>query len=217
MKTYLTIAFAVLSVVLAAVLFATKNSDNAQIATDAGVIVDFSNRLDTAEMHVSVRNGTLIILSDTLAECQSASAAFSNRLTEAQATLALNAEQIYKLNQQVTAGNTENLALNQRVTRLTNQVAELSGQFALTQTNLAQTTQELAQARKDYTLLDNRFRRDVAERVVVERKFNTYAEVEAQTKKLWSKSVPLATPESIYAGLNVEVKANGEAHVITPN
>ena len=216
MKTYLTIAFAVLSVVLAAVLFATKNSDNAQIAADAGVIVDFSNRLDTAEMHVSVRNGTLIILSNTLAECQSASAVFSNRLTEAQAMLALNAEQINKLNQQVTAGNTESLALNQRVTRLTNQVAELSGQFALTQTNLAQTTQDLAQARKDYTLLDNRFRRDVAERVVVERKFNTYAEVEAQTKKLWSKSMPLATPESIYAGLNVEVKANG-AHVITPN
>ena len=107
--------------------------------------------------------------------------------------------------------------MNQRVTRLTNKVAELSGQFALTQTNLAQTTQDLAQARKDYTLLDNRFRRDVAERVVVERKFNTYAEVEAQTKKLWSKSMPLATPESIYAGLNVEVKANGEAHVITPN
>ena len=214
MKTYLTIAFAAVSVVLAVVLFTTKNSDNAQISADAGVIVDFSNRLDTAEMHASERNGTLIILSNTLAECQSASTAVSNRLTAAQATLALNAEQITKLNQQVTVGNTENQALNQRLSGLTNQVAGLAGRLALTQTNLARTTQDLAQARKDYSLLDNRFRRDVAERVVVERKFNTYAEVEAQTKKLWSKSVPLATPESIYKGLDVEVKANGEAHVI---
>ena len=217
MKSYSTIALAVVSVVLAAALFTTKHSDNAQMAADAGVIVDFSNRLDTAELHVSERNGKLIILSNALAECQSAGAAVSNRLTAAQAALALNAEQIAKQNQQATAAAAANLALNRRVTELTNQLAGLAAQLALTQTNLAQTTQDLAQSRKDYSLLDNRFRRDVAERVVVERKFNTYAEVAEQAKKLWSTSVPLATPESIYKGLDVEVKANGEAHVIAPN
>jgi len=217
MKPYSTIALAIVSVVLAAALFTTKHSDNAQIATEAGTIVDFSNRLDTAELHVSERNGKLIILSNALAECQSAGAAVSNRLTAAQDALALNAEQIAKLNQQVAAANTESLALSRRVTELTNQLAGLAGQLTQTQTNLAQTTQDLAQSRQDYSLLDNRFRRDVAERVVVERKFNTYAEVAAQTKKLWSTSVPLATPESIYKGLDVEVKANGEAHVIAPN
>ena len=72
------------------------------------------------------------------------------------------------------------------------------------------------QLHKDYALLDNRFRRDVAERVVVERKFNSYPEVQAQLKKLYTNSVPYATPESIYKGLNVEIVSNGVAHVIMP-
>jgi chromosome segregation ATPase len=217
MKTYSIIALAVVSVVLAVVLFTTRNADNAQLAAATGAIVDFSNRLDTAEMHVSERNGSLIILSNILAECQSASAAVSNRLTEAQSTLALNAEQIAKLTRQVAAANTENQALNQRVLGLTNQVAGISGQLAQTQVSLTRTNQDLVQAGKDYALLENRFRRDVAERVLVEHKFNTYAIVKAQLKKLYSNSVPYSTPESIYAGLNVEVKSNGECHVIWPD
>ena len=85
MKTYSIIALAVVSIVLAVVLITTKNSDNAQMTAVANAIVDYSNRLDTAEMHVSERNGALIILSNTLAETTQT---LSNQLTAAQATVA---------------------------------------------------------------------------------------------------------------------------------
>lgn len=213
MKTYSLIALAVASVILAVILFMTKSSDNAQMASDAAAIVDYSNRLDTAEMHVSERNGALIILSNTLAETTQT---LSNQLTAAQSALALDAEQFTNLNQQITAANTENHSLNQQVLALTNQVTALSSQLAQTQASLTQTNKDLAQLHKDYTLLDNRFRRDVAERIVVEHKFNMISELQAQLKKLQTNPGQWATPKSIYEGLNVEVKSNGESYVIAP-
>jgi chromosome segregation ATPase len=213
MKTYSLIALAVVSVVLAVVLFTTKHADNAQMASDAAAIVDYSNRLDTAELHVSERNGALLLLSNTLAETTQT---LSNQLTAAQATVAQDAEQLAKLNQQAAAAAAENQALSGRVMELTNQVAGLSGQLAQSQSSLAQTKQDLTQLHKDYALLDNRFRRDVAERLVVERKFATYAEVQAQAEKLKTATGSLPTPESIYKGLDVEVTSNGVAHVIAP-
>ncbi|MEI7533041.1 MAG: hypothetical protein WCK57_01635 [Verrucomicrobiae bacterium] len=213
MKTYFLIALAVVSVVLAVVLFTTKNSDNAQMVADANTIVDYSNRLDTAEMHVSERNGALIILSNTLAETTQT---LSNQLTAAQSALALDAEQVAKLNQQITAATADNQSLNQHLTSLTNQVASLSAQLAQTQTNLTQTSQDLALAKTNYVLLENRFRRDVAERIVVEHKFNMISELQAQLKKLQTNPGQWATPKSIYEGLNVEVSSNGACHVIAP-
>ncbi len=219
MKSNLTIVLAVISVVLAGGLFLTKHTDNAQMATDAASIIDYSNRLDAVTMLASERNGTIIILSNTLAQATELSLNLSNQLTAAQTTLAQNTGQIEKLNQQVTAGSKENAALNRQVMISSNQITALTDQITQTRASLAQTNQDLVQLRKDYTLLDNRFRRDVAERVEVDRKFNNYYEVDAQLKKLGRRSspLPLATPESIYKDLDVEIKANGEAHVIAPN
>ena len=213
MKTYSIIALAVVSIVLAVVLITTKNSDNAQMTADANAIVDYSNRLDTAEMHVSERNGALIILSNTLAETTQT---LSNQLTAAQATVAQNAEQLTKLNEQVATAAADNRDLNQRIVNLTNQVSSLSAQLYQTQTNLTQTSQNLALAKTNYAALENRFRRDVAERIVVEHKFNMISELQAQLKKLQTNPGQWATPKSIYEGLNVEVSSNGACHVIAP-
>ena len=213
MKTYSIIALAVVSIVLAVVLITTKNSDNAQMTADANAIVDYSNRLDTAEMHVSERNGALIILSNTLAETTQT---LSNQLTAAQATVAQNAEQLTKLNEQVATAAADNRDLNQRIVNLTNQVSSLSAQLYQTQTNLTQTSQNLALAKTNYAALENRFRRDVAERIVVEHKFNMISELQAQLKKLQTSPGQWATPKSIYEGLNVEVSSNGACHVIAP-
>ena len=217
MKSYLTIILTVVSVLLAAALFQTKHSDNAQMAADAGTIGDYSNRLDTAQAQLTVRAGTLVTLSNRLDECAAAAGAVSNRLAEARSAFAGQTEQVAQLNRQITSATAENQSLSQQVVGLTNQVAKVSAQLAQTQASLAQTNQDLVQLHKDYALLDNRFRRDVAERVVVERKFNTYAEVEEQAKKLKLSPAPAVTAESIYKDLDVEVKANGEAHVIAPN
>ena len=216
MKSILTVILVVVSVVLAGALFLTKQSNNAQMASDAASIGDYSNRLDTTPAQLTSRAGTMVTLSNRLDECQSAFGEISNRETEAQATVTQSAEQITNLTHQVASAIAENQSLNQQVMNLTNQMAGLAQQLALTQTSLTQTNKDLVQLQKDYALLDNRFRRDVAERVVVERKFNTYSEVEAQLKKLWSHSVPWTTPESIYKGLNVEIASNGVAHVIMP-
>ena len=216
MKSNSTIVLAVVSVLLAVVLFLIKHADNQQMAADAGVIMDFSNRLDSATILLSVRAGTIDGLSNRLEQCHSAAAALSNQLTQAQATLASDAEQLAKLNQSATAAAAENQNLNQQVMTLTNQMTRLTQQLALTQTSLTQTNQDLVRLQKDYARLDNRFRRDVAERVVVERKFNSPAEVKAQLKKLQTHSALPVTPESIYAGLNVEIVSNGVAHVIMP-
>ena len=172
-----------------------------------------ANRLDTAQGQILVRDGYLLTLSNSLAECTSASVALSNQLTEAQSTLALQTEQITNLNRQIAAATTENQTLNQHVVDLTNQmtsqIAALTSQIALTETNLAQ-------ANKDYVLLENRFRIDVAERVVVERKFNNPLELQAQMKYLKANPAAVVSAQSIYAGLDVEVKSD-RFHVISPN
>ena len=137
-------------------------------------------------------------------------------MTAAQATVAQNAEQLTKLNEQVATAAADNRDLNQRIVNLTNQVSSLSAQLYQTQTNLTQTSQNLALAKTNYAALENRFRRDVAERIVVEHKFNMISELQAQLKKLQTNPGQWATPKSIYEGLNVEVSSNGACHVIAP-
>ena len=210
MKSNLTIAFVAVSVILGVALAVIKHGDNTQLAADAGTILDYSNRLDSATTLLAVRAGTIDGLSNRLEQSESAALAFSNQLTVAQASLAVNTDQLAKLNQQVAVATTENQDLSKHVTGLTNQVASLTGQ-------LARTSQELADIHRDFTLLENRFRRDVAERILLERKFNTYAEVATQADKLLTNSGQWATPQSIYKGLDVEVKSKGEFHVISPD
>ncbi len=212
MKQYLTTALVVVSILLAVGLAATKWSDNAQLDTATGAINDYSNRLDTAQAQISIRDGDLLTLSNSLADSTSASLALSNQLTDAQSTIALDTEQITNLNRQLSELESANQGLGRRVMDLTNQmtsqIAALTGQIALTATNLAQ-------ANKNYALLENRLRIDVAERVVAERKFNNLSELQAQIKYLKKNPAEEISAESIYAGLDVEVKSNA-FHVISP-
>ena len=74
----------------------------------------------------------------------------------------------------------------------------------------------LAEVSNQNILLQHAFLRDVAGRLVVERKFNSLTEVQAQEQKILSSPARIPTLESIYAGLNVEVTSNGVARVIAP-
>jgi len=212
MKNYLSTALALVCIVLVISVVVIKWSDNGQIASDGTAIVDFSNRLDSAQSQIAACNGTILTFSNSLDEAQSASLTFSNQLLEAQSTIALDAGQITNLNQQVAEVQSENQTLGQRVMDLTNQmntqIAGLTRQVALTQTNLDQ-------ANKDYALLSNRFRRDVGERVVMERKFNNPAELQAQIQNLKENPFQVISAESIYEGLDVEVQSNS-VHVLAP-
>lgn len=215
MKSYLSTALAVACVLLIITLLVIKHGDNAQQEKDAASIAGFSNQLDSAQSLIVSRDGTILTLSNSLDECRSALLTLSNQLTE---TIVLNMEQLTNLHEQVAAMTSENQALGQSVVNLTNQVAGLRQKLAVTESSLARTNQDLVQANQEYALLENRFRIDVAERLVIQRKFYNPEALQTQMEKLKGyQGVLDVTPDQIYAGLDVEVESNGEFHVISPN
>lgn len=209
MKEYLSTALAIVCVVLVVSFIVMKRSDDTRHKNDAGAIDSFSNQLASAQVQLAIRDGTILTLSNNFDASRSASLTFSNRWIEVQAAYTLATERITNLNQRVAEAESENQTLNQSVMDLTNRIAGFTRQIALTGANLEQ-------ANKDYALLENRLRTDVAERVVVERKFNNLLELQAQMQKLKARPADAISAESIYAGLDVEVKSNGALHVISP-
>ncbi len=209
MKHYLSSALALACAVLVISLIVIKRGDKAQHENDAGALADFSNRLDSAQIQIATCNGTILTLSNRLDESRSASLTFSNHLVEAESTMVLGAEQITNLNQQVAEVESENQTFGRRVMELTNQLAGLTSQIALTGASLDR-------ANSNYALLENRLRRDVAERTVMERKFNNPSELQAQMQHLKKHPAEVISADSIYAGLEVEVKSNS-FHVLSPN
>jgi len=206
---YLSITFGLGFVALLVSLIFVKQSDNAQHDSDVTAITDFSNRLDAAQTQIAFFTGTTLTLSNNLDESRSATLTFSNQLREAQSHIALAIDQITNLTRRVAYVESKNQTLNRQISDLTNQLAGLSGQITLT-------TSHLNQANKEYALLENRLRRDVAERLVVERKFNNPSELQAQLEYLKQHPTAEVSVDGIYAGLDVEVKSNA-FHVIAPN
>jgi len=214
MKQFLSTALGLVCVVLVIALIVIKSQDNAQQQTDAGAITDFSNQLATAQSQMALDQGSIVVFSNNLAQSQSEAATFSNQLDDAQSALALDAEQITNLTGQVAGAKVDNETLSQT---LGQQIAGLTNQVAGLTTQLASTQASLNQANTNYTLLENRFRRDVAERVLVDRKFNDYQELQQQIINLKRNPSQVITADSIYAGLGVEVNSDGSFHVISPN
>jgi predicted nucleic acid-binding Zn-ribbon protein len=117
--------------------------------------------------------------------------------------------QINDLNRRITQSESEKQASSQQLSAMTNQIAELTNQIASAQASLLQ-------ANKDYALLENRFLRDVAERVIVERKFNNRTELKAQLEYLqWSPASEISE-QRIREGLNVVVGRSNLCYVIAP-
>ena len=202
---------------LAVFLFVSKRNNDAQHESDAEAITNASNLLSSCQTEVAAFKGEAITLSNRLETCQSTSLTFSNELTEAKSALATTKEgldrQITDLNRQITRqtsqSETEKQASNERIADLANQNAELTNQIASARASLLQ-------ANKDYVLLDNRFRRDVAERVIVERKFNNRTELKAQIEYLlWNPSKEISE-DRIREGLNVVVGRSNLCYVIAP-
>ena len=217
MKSTLLVILGIVSLGLAVTLFLTKQSDSAQHTTDGAAILDLSNELSTAQAQFAANSDTIITLSNSLAQAQSGSLALSNQLADSQSALGRDADQIAGLNTQVAEIETTNQAVNQRATALAGQVTALTQQLSLTQTNLAGVNEALAEANDQYSLLENRFRINVAERVVMQRKFYNQHELQKQLDSLKNFPSVEVSDDMIYAGLDVEVRSNGTFHVIKPN
>jgi chromosome segregation ATPase len=217
MKTILLVILGIVSLALAVTLYLTKQGDSAQHTTDGAAILDLSNELSTAQAQFAANSDTIITLSNSLAQAQSGSLALSNQLADAQSSLSRNADQIASLNTKVTEFEATNQAVNQQAAALTGQVTALTQQLSLTQTNLAGVNKALAQANDQYSLLEDRFRINVAERVVMQRKFYNPRELQKQLDSLKNFPSVEVSDDMIYAGLDVEVRSNGTFHVIKPN
>jgi len=216
MKLILPIVLGIVSIALAVSLYMTKQSDATQHEADANAITDFSNQLIVAQSQITLRGETILTLSNNLCDCQSASISFSNHSDEANLAVAQGRVQITNLSLKISELQAGNRALERRATELTNQITNASNELAAMKSSLAETNQSLLKANKDYLALENRFRIDVAERTVIQRKFNNIAELKAQIKKLQALPFGETYPDVIYAGLGVEVKSNGAVHVFEP-
>lgn len=217
MKHALSIMLAIGCVALVIALIDVKHGDNARHDADTADTATFSNKLDTAELDLATYRGSLIIFSNHLNESRATVLEFSNQLAGAQSAVTTGAEQITNLTRQVAAAAADKLALDQRIAGLTNQIAALTQQIGALQANLAETNNLLVEARQQFSLLEDRFRRDVAERVVAERKFNNLHELQAQLESLKKNPAAAISAERIYAGLNVVVQAGGSFHVTVTN
>jgi chromosome segregation ATPase len=217
MKLFLPIVLAVVSIVLAISLYTSKQDASAQHQTDAGAIADLSNQLTSAQSQISDRGETIVTLSNSLDQCQSASVTLSNQLADAKTEAAADKEQIGSLNAKMTEMQAGDQALVRQTQELTNQINGLAQNLATAKSSLTETNQALTQTWKEYLLLENRFRIDVGERVLVERKFRNIAELKTQMRRLKENPFGEIYPELIYANLDVEVKSNGTFHVVAPN
>jgi predicted nucleic acid-binding Zn-ribbon protein len=213
MKHLSTVILGLLCLGLAVSLFVSKRNNDAQHEKDAETITSVSNLLASSQTEVAASKGEVITLSNRLETCQSASLAFSNEVIEAKSTLATAKEslerQITDLNRQITQMETKTRASNQSIADLTHLNAQLTNQIASAQASLLQ-------ANKDYVLLENRFRRDVAERVIVERKFNNRKELKAQLEYLYWNPSKEISEDRIREGLNVVVGKSNLCYVIAP-
>jgi len=217
MKTILLVIFGIVGLALAVALYMTKQGDTAQHNADSASILDLSNDLNSAQAQCADNSTTIVTLSNSLVECQSGLLTLSNQLSGSQSALSSNAEQIASLNAKVADMESTNQAVSQRATELAGQVSTLTQQLSLSQTNIASVNEALDQANKEYSLLENRFRVNVAERLVMQRKFCNQKALQDQLASLKYFPVDEISADMIYAGLDVEVRSNGTFHVIAPN
>ena len=213
MKYLLSVILGLACLGLAIALFSSKRDSDAQHEKDAETISSASNLLSSAWKEVAAIKGNVLTLSNQLETSQTTSLTYSNQLIEAKSTLATTKEgferQITDLKQQSTQLETEKQASSQHIAELTNHISDLTNQIASAQTNLLQ-------ANIDYALLENRFRRDVAERVIVERKFNNRQELKAQLENLQYNPTKEISEDRIREGLNVVVGRSNVCYVIAP-
>jgi len=212
MKHLSAVILGLVCLALAVSLFVSKRNDNAQHEKDAEAITSVSNALSSTQTEVAACKGKLITLSNRLETWQSTSLTFSNELIEAKSANAIAKEdlnrQLNDLNRRITQSESEKQAWSQHTADMADQIAELTNQIASARASLLQ-------ANKDYGLLENRFRRDVAERVIAQRKFNNRTELKAQMEYLQWNPAKEISEDRIREGLNVVVKSN-LCYVIAP-
>jgi chromosome segregation ATPase len=180
---------------LAAALIVIRNQEQEARTHNVHVVLDLSNSLTVAQNQVTNLNQVNLALSNNLSASQETSSTLSNQLTDAQAELTETKSVLVKTELQVTNLNDEVAVLDARRKDLERRTAELDRQRITLDKQIALTEVTLSQSRTNNLSLETELKKQVADRSVLERRFNDLSEVRAQLRKL--KDNPFLPPSTL--------------------
>lgn len=153
-----------------------KHADTEQ-KKDSDTILDFSNQLATANINLDGLRQVNLILTNDIVAAQQTLTVLSNQYVATSASLSNTTAALKTAQDQIADLEAQNQALDQQVVNMTNTIANLS-------TQIAETQLKLVESETNNAFLESELKRQVAERVDLERKFNNLTQVRAQVRKL---------------------------------
>ena len=158
-------------------LVAEKKHADTEQKKDSDTILDFSNQLATANINLDGLRQVNLILTNDIVAAQQTLTVLSNQYVATSASLSNTTAALKTAQDQIADLEAQNQALDQQVVNMTNTIGNLSAQIAETQ-------MKLVESETNNAFLEDELKRQVAERVDLERKFNNLTQVRAQVRKL---------------------------------
>lgn len=144
---------------------------------DSETILDFSNQWATANINLDQLRQVNLILTNNLVAAQQTLTVLSNQYVATSVSLSNTTTALKSAQDQIADLESQNQALDQQVTSMTNTIDNLSAQIAATQ-------MKLVESETNNVFLESELKRQVAEKADLERKFNNLSQVRAQVRKL---------------------------------
>jgi hypothetical protein len=203
------IILAVASAGLLIALIATKKQSEDQHVKDATAILEFSNQLDTANLNLNDLRQVNLMLTNDLESTRQTLVAASNTLVETSSQLAgakveieSDQNQITNLNGRIGDLETQNKALDDRATILSNNIVMLDAKIVATQ-------RLLAKSQTNNAFLSAELQKQMAEKAELERKFSDVDAVRAQLSKLRTELFEARRLEWMNAGTSPDRQPKG--------
>ena len=203
------IVLVVVALVLLVALFAIKKQAENQHVKDATAILEFSNQLDTANINLNdLRQVNLMLTNDlestrqTLTEASNTLAETSSQLSGAKVEIENDQNIITNLNGRIGDLETQNKALDDRATMLSNSIVVLDAKIAATQ-------RLLSTAQTNNAFLSAELQKQLVEKAELERKFSDVDAVRAQLSKLRTELFEARRLQWMNAGINPSRQPKG--------
>jgi chromosome segregation ATPase len=203
------LAVVCVGLVIGLLVYKSQTEDRQKKSTDT--ILDFSNQVTVASGKIVDLQQVNLMLTNDLATSRQETLAVSNSLMqtsnaldETKVTLQTAQDQITNLDARVAGLEAQNQALDAHAADLTNTIASLNSQIADTQMKLV--TSETNNA-----FLENELKRQVAEKMEWQRKFNDLQTVRVQVKKLRDDALTARRLEWMREGIDpTKITKGGE-------
>jgi len=194
------LAVACVALVIALVVIRSQMSGQQKKSTD--VIFEFSNQLTTATTTLDDLRQVNLTLNNDLATNRQEAQALSNNLATTSVALQNAQDQLTNLNARVADLEAQNQTLDQRAADMTNTIATLNAQITETQMKLV--TSETNNA-----FLESELKKQVADKMDLQHKFNDLAVVRTQVQKLRDDAITARRVEWIRQGIDPLTQMKG--------